>query len=145
MHTQFEFSSIFTCMQEYMQMCSMVFVEDVFYELVLYVFVVFNFWREVGSQVKSEASQSEIEDMMLYAGRVMNVNVTQGMLIDLRQYVQKHLLSSFVKTVDEVELYKIIMHFVQKLERQTNYELADDQKLMDSLLMHIKKMRMLLF
>ncbi len=141
MHTQFEFSGIFDCMQEYMQMCSIIFVEDVFYELVLYVFVVFNFFRTVDTQVKNEISCSEIENMMLYTGHVMNVNVTQDMLMDLQQYVQKHQLNSFVKTVDEVELYKIIMHFVQKLEIQTHYELSDDSKLMDSLLMHIKSMK----
>ena len=98
MHTQFEFSGIFDCMQEYMQMCSIIFVEDVFYELVLYVFVVFNFFRTVDTQVKNEISCSEIENMMLYTGHVMNVNVTQDMLMDLQQYKQWMKLN-FIKSL----------------------------------------------
>lgn len=141
MHIQFEFSSIFSSMQDYMQMCSMVFLEDVFYEIALYMFVVFNFCLEVGSQAASEEAQSEIEHMMLHTGQMLNVNVTQNMLNDLRAYISKHKLISFVKKVDEIELYKVVMRFVQNLEKITHYELSDDPKLLDSLLMHIKNMK----
>lgn len=141
MQVQLGFQEIFSCLQEYMQIRSVVFAEDIFYEIVLYVFVVFNFCREAGSWAISGESQSELESMLLHVGHEMKVTITQAMLEDFRQYIQKYKLDSFVKTLDEVELYKVIMRFLQKVEKRTHYELTDDQHLMDSLLMHIRHMK----
>lgn len=101
----------------------------------------FNFCRSVTSLVKSDETQSEIEVMLLHAGAVMNVSITSNMLKGFRQYIQKHHLDSFVETIDEIGLYKIVIKFLHKLEERIYYALIDDQSLIDSLLMHIKHMK----
>lgn len=141
MNIQYSFSNIFLYMQEYMQVSNLVFVEDVFYDIVLYLFVVFNFGKKEGKLVNSKSSLNGIDHMILYAGYMLNLNVTQNMLEDFRKYINDHNLYSFVKTVDEIELYKVIMHFVEAIDIEVNIGLGNDSKLLDSLLMHIKNMR----
>lgn len=141
MNIRYSFSDIFSYMQEYMQVCNMVFIEDVFYDIVLYLFVVFNFCKKDGRLIRNKKNLSGIEHMILYAGYMLNINVTQEMMEDFQNYLEKHKLYSFVKTVDEIELYKVIMLFVEAIDKEIHYGLLNDTKLMDSLLMHIMKMK----
>ena len=43
--------------------------------------------------------------------------------------------------MDEIELYKVIMNFVGKIDQEMNLDLVSDTKLMDSLLMHIRSIK----
>ncbi|WP_242946338.1 HTH domain-containing protein [Anaerostipes sp. 494a] len=54
MNIRYSFSDIFSYMQEYMQVCNMVFIEDVFYDIVLYLFVVFNFCKKDGRLIRNK-------------------------------------------------------------------------------------------
>ena len=100
---KYSFSQIFEYMQEFMQVSNMVFVEDVFYDIVLYLFVVFNFAKKEGRSVERQQKLLGIDHMILYAGHMLDVTVTQEMVEDFQQYISDHELRSFVKTVDEIE------------------------------------------
>lgn len=145
MKIKYTFSELFSYMQEYMKINNLVFIEDVFYDIVLYLFAAFNF-RERGHDgidqlVTEKTKLTGIDHMMLYAGYMLEVPVTEKMIACFRTYIEKNNLYSFVKTVDEVELYKVIMHFVSKIDQELHLELTNDEKLIDSLLMHIKSMK----
>lgn len=141
MHIRYSFSDIFSYVQEYMQVSNLVFVEDVFYDIVLYLFVVFNFFRKEGNTVNKKDSLNGIDHMILYAGYMLNINITQGMLENFRDYINLHELHAFVKTVDEIELYKAIMQFIEAIDKEVNLGLKNDGKLMDALLMHIRNIK----
>lgn len=138
MKIRYSLSEIFSYMQEYMQICSLVFIEDVFYDIVLYLFVIFNFGRKEGTAISKKAVLSNIDHLILYAGVMLSIQVTREMLEEFRSYINRHHLCSFVKTVDEIELYKIIMHFIEMIDREVKLGLGNDAKLLDSLLMHIR-------
>lgn len=138
---KYSFSQIFEYMQEFMQVSNLVFVEDVFYDIVLYLFVVFNFAKKDGREVERKQKLSGIDHMILYAGHMMDVIVTQEMVEDFQEYISNHELRSFVKTVDEIELYKVIIRFIRAIDEETQLNLVNDGKLMDSLLMHIRSMK----
>ena len=138
---KYRFSQIFEYMQEFMQVSNMVFVEDVFYDIVLYLFVVFNFAKKEGRSVERQQKLSGIDHMILYAGHMLDVTVTQEMVEDFQKYISDHELRSFVKTVDEIELYKVIIRFIRAVDEETQLNLVNDGKLMDSLLMHIRSMK----
>lgn len=63
------------------------------------------------------------------------------MLEQFRQYVEEHKLYIFVKTVDEIELYKVIVRFICKIDDELHLNLNADSKLLDSLLLHIRNMK----
>lgn len=141
MEIRHSFSILFEYMQEYMKVSNLVFIEDVFYDIVLYLFVVFNFCRREGRTVTGRTPLSGIDHMILYAGHMLEVTVTEDMMKGFREYIADHKLYSFVKTVDEIELYKVIMNFVGKIDQEMNLDLVSDTKLMDSLLMHIRSIK----
>lgn len=141
MEIRHSFSILFEYMQEYMKVSNLVFIEDVFYDIVLYLFVVFNFCRREGRAVTGRTPLSGIDHMILYAGHMLEVTVTEDMMKGFREYIADHKLYSFVKTVDEIELYKVIMNFVGKIDQEMNLDLVSDTKLMDSLLMHIRSIK----
>ncbi len=141
MNIRYSFSDIFSYVQEYMQVSNLVFVEDVFYDIVLYLFVVFNFFRKEGAMVTKKDALNGIDHMILYAGYMMDINITQEMLEDFRQYINLHELHEFVKSVDEIELYKAIMQFIEAVDKEINLGLENDGKLIDALLMHIRKIK----
>lgn len=144
MRMQHSFSEIFMDMQEYVQLNNLVFVETVFYDIVLYLFIIFNYpipTMKSDLPVSREHSLSEIDHMLLYAGQRLNMKVTQEMLQRFQSYIREHHLYSFVKTVDEVELYKVITHFISEIETSFHMTLLHDNVLLDSLLLHIKSMR----
>lgn len=145
MKIQYTFSELFSYMQEYMKINNLVFIEDIFYDIVLYLFAAFNFRERdqdnIGRLVTEKTKLTGIDHMMLYAGYMLEVPVTEKMINCFRMYIEKNNLYSFVKTVDEVELYKIIMYFVSKIDQELHLELTNDEKLIDSLLMHIKSMK----
>lgn len=138
MEIRYSLSEIFSYMQEYMRVCSLVFIEDVFYDIVLYLFVIFNFERKEGTAISKKAALSGIDHLILYTGAMLRIQVTLEMLENFRSYINRHQLYSFVKTVDEIELYKIIMHFVESIDQKLKLGLGNDAKLLDSLLMHIR-------
>lgn len=145
MKIKYTFSELFSYMQDYMKINNLVFIEDIFYDIVLYLFTAFNFREqdhdEADKVVTERMKLTNIDHMMLYAGYMLDVPVTEKMIDCFRDYIEKNNLYSFVKTVDEVELYKVIMFFVSKIDQELRLELTNDDKLIDSLLMHIKSMK----
>lgn len=145
MKIQYTFSELFSYMQDYMKINNLVFIEDIFYDIVLYLFAAFNFRERdhagTDKLVTEKSKLTNIDHMMLYAGYMLEVPVTEKMIACFRTYIEKNNLYSFVKTVDEVELYKIIMFFVSQIDQELRLELTNDDKLIDSLLMHIKSMK----
>lgn len=138
---RYSFSEIFTHIQEYMKVNQMVFTDDSCYDIVLYMFVVFNFCQKNGRTIHHEDKLTSIDHLILYAGVMLNVNVTKGMVEQFREYMEEHKLHAFVKTLDEIELYKIIVQFVNAVDEELNMNLSSDNKLLDSLLMHIRNMK----
>lgn len=145
MDITYSFSEIFTHAQEYMKVNNLVFIEDVFYDIVLYLFTAFNFVnnRLVGREkvITNKSELSNMDHVMLYVGYMLEVPVTETMVQRFREYIEENKLHSFVKTVDEVELYKVIMYFISKIDEKIQLGVSDDGILIDSLLMHIKSMK----
>ena len=79
--------------------------------------------------------------MMVYVGYMVDCPVTENMLSRFRNYLEKNQLKSFVKTIDEMELYKVITHFLLEIDREMSLDLTTDSMLVDSLLIHIKNMK----
>lgn len=141
MGIQYNFSDVFSYAQEYVQAANLIFIEDVFYEIVLYMFVVFNFGRKEGRAAKREIELNEVDHLFLYTGYRMDIFITETMQKNFRQYIKEHGLRSYIKNVDEIELYKVIMKFVQKIGKRIQFQLEEDGKLIDALLMHIRNMK----
>lgn len=140
---RYSFSKIFGLLQEYTMANNLVFVDDVFYNIVLYLFAFFNL-KEPGKMVTAVPSEMKLSGMdhfMVYVAYHLDEKFGLEDIEDFRVYLKEHELASFVKTIDEVELYKVIRYFLAELDKELKLNLRSDNVLLDSLLMHIKRMK----
>lgn len=144
MKIKYTFSDIFVYIQEYSKINNIVFVENVFYEIVLFIFIIFNTPQDREEYNDNDTDINDFEDIdniILYEGKKLNINVTDNMIKQFRTYMKKKHLNSFIKSIDEIELYKVIIHFISEIEKEYNVNLSGDNVLLDSLFMHIKGMK----
>lgn len=144
MKIKYTFSDIFTHIQEYAKINNIVFVENVFYEIVLFIFIIFNIPQERDFYTTNNLNEEELEDIdniILYEGKKLNVTITNEMIKQFRIYMKKNHLNSFIKSIDEIQLYKIIIYFISEIEKEYNVNISSDNFLLDSLVMHIKGMK----
>lgn len=143
MKIRHSFSEIFTYLQEYTNINNIIFIDDVLYDIVIYLFSEFNLETEDPKDraIDSKTRLSGMDYMMVYVGYMVDCPVTENMLSRFRNYLEKNQLKSFVKTIDEMELYKVITHFLLEIDREMSLDLTTDSMLVDSLLIHIKNMK----
>lgn len=144
LQVRYSFSEIFTYLQEYTNLNNIVFIDDVFYDIVIYLFAEFNLMPDADGQDKEIDSGTKLRGMdymMVYVGYMIDFNITERMVKRFGEYLEKNHLTSFVKTIDEIELYKVITHFLAEIDREMNLDLTTDSMLIDSLLLHIKSMK----
>ena len=144
MKIKYTFSDIFIHMQEYSKINNIMFIENVFYEIVLFIFIIFNIPQDIEEVDETYENKNEfydIDNIILYEGKKLNINVTDSMINQFRVYMNKKHLSSFIKSIDEIDLYKVIIYFISEIEKEYSVNLSGDNILLDSLFMHIKGMK----
>lgn len=142
LNIQHTFNEICSWAQEYLSINNLVFIADALYDTVLYLFVVFNL--KSGKQktdIVKAMEFNENDDLILYIGDKLSCPVSDEMRIGFRNYIKNHEISLYVKNLDEIEFYEIIIHFLSRIDQDLNLNLCRDNILIDSLLLHIKNMR----
>lgn len=142
MDIQYEFTEIFVHMQEYSKENNIIFTKNIFNEIVLFLFVVFNNPHDcMEDDKKCVRNDKDIDSIIHYEGKKLNVKVTDIMLKCFRDYMIKNNLDTFVRSIDEIELYKVIIYFTSELERGLGVNLLNDNVLLDSLFCHVRNMK----
>ncbi len=142
MEIRHSFPKVFAKLQEYAKINSLIFDDEEFYNLAVYIFAMLNaqkFYRDDWSE--SPAIIDSLGQMLIYVAQIFNVRLTGEMLKDFREYTQAHELSLYVKSVDEMDLYKAIIRFLSELDKKLELTLAQDNVLINALLLHIKSMK----
>lgn len=141
LHIRYTFSSICSCAQEYLSINNLVFIDDALYTTVLYHFIIFNLLSDKQQAIVNHLDFNEIDNLMIYIGYKLNCTVSEEMLLDFRSYIKDNNISLYIKSLDEIELYEIITHFLSNIDQDLKFTLSQDNILISSLLLHIKNMR----
>lgn len=142
LNIQYTFNEICSWAQEYLSINNLVFIADALYDTVLYLFVVFNL--KSGNQktdLVKAVDFNENDDLIMYIGNKLGCPVSEEMRIGFRDYIRNYEISLYVKNLDEIEFYEIIIHFLSRIDQELHLKLCRDNVLIDSLLLHIKNMR----
>lgn len=134
------FSRIFSLTSEYAEANNLVFLDETFYEIVLYIFAFFQL-RVPDGDGKEAVATGAMEGMMVYVGRQLEEPVSGEAVEAFRGYLDQHDFGTFVKSIDELELYKVIRYFLANIDRSMGLHIGDDSLLIDSLLLHIKRLK----
>lgn len=135
------FSAIVSILSEYTTANNLVFVDDTFYEIALYLFAFFHLHPLHAEESTELTEPTGLEAMMIYVGQQLGEPVTSKEVKEFHSYLRKENLSAFVKSIDEIELYKVIRFFLTEIDKDLHLNLHDDTVLIDSLLLHIKRLR----
>lgn len=142
LHIRYTFSEICSCAQEYLSVNNLVFIDDVLYTTVLYLFIIFNLMSDKNQTgIIRNMEFNEIDNLMMYIGYKLSCPVSEEMLVNFRDYIKNNKISLYIKTLDEIELYEIITHFLSNIDQDMHLALSQDNILIESLLLHIKNMR----
>ncbi|MGN1378455.1 MAG: BglG family transcription antiterminator, partial [Dorea sp.] len=139
---KYTFNEICSHEQEYLRINNLVFVADTLYDTVLFLFAAFNLMAGKRQEDAERCTDYEESDqLMKYVGYKLDCQVSGAMLNGFREYIQDEGISLYIKKLDEVEFYEIIMHFLSNIDLELQTNLSQDDILIDSLLLHIKNMR----
>ena len=136
------FQKIFAKLQEYTKTNSLIFDDEVFYNLAVYIFAMLNAQRFYRDDFEdTTAIIDSMGQMLIYVAQIFNVRLTGEMLKDFREYTQTHEFRLYVKSVDEIDLYKAIIRFLGEIDKKLDLTLSQDNVLINALLLHIKSMK----
>lgn len=136
------FNTICDLTQEYLNINGFVFIDDSLLNTILYLFVAFNWqFSSKDESVSLNQNYDRMDNLMMYVGYKLGYKVNDHLLEYFRKYLLDKNIDLYVKNVDDVELYEIILYFLSKIDEETKYNLHFDDTLVSSLLLHIKNMR----
>lgn len=149
LNLQYNFNEIFYLVQKYMYEEHLVLIDDVCYDISLYLYAAFNllFLNHSSADSSENTADSDLREyddmdrMMLYIGQKLNIPVPYEMVKDFRDYRLHKDLNSYIRTVNDLELYEVVTRFLSKIDHALGLELSDDSLLIDSLVLHIRNLK----
>lgn len=146
---EYSFNEIFALIQKYMYEQHLVLIDDVCYDISLYLYAAFNlvYLNHDDSQPTGNTPDSGLDDyddldhMMLYIGQKLSIPVSLEMLHNFRIYRKDKGLNTCIRNVDDLELYEVVTRFLSAIDNELGLELSDDSLLIDSLVLHIRNLK----
>lgn len=140
MNIKINFNDILISVRSYFKEKNIVVDEKSLYDIVLYLFIVFNMQHK--SKINREYIEKDTsQSLFSEVASKFNVDFYNADEINFQQFIKKNDIDIDHKEVDDLELYSVINHFLVKIDEKLNYYLSFDNVLIDSLVMHIKNMR----
>lgn len=146
MQIRFSFSEILEYLLDYINDQHMFFVDDVLHEFAVFLFALMNVPDQIDEKKRSKTLQNSqalegLDRFLVMLGEKLGTRITENMLLAYQTFIREHDIHSFLKTIDEMELYKIIHYYLAEIDREMHLHLNMDSMLIDSLLLHIKNMK----
>lgn len=145
LNIHYSFAQLFSCLQKYVRLNNLSITEDAFYIIAIYAFVMFNLEEEYPWERSNEHAlledRNQLLPMLESAANQLHARLTNLMQSDFLDFVDKHKLSVYIRTVDEVELYKGVINFLLYFNSELDIDLTQDTALINSLLSHIRSMK----
>lgn len=152
LNLQYSFNEIFSFIQKYMYEQHLILIDNICYDISLYLYAAFNlfFLNQNHSDAPAQKTDPVCQDlgkydymdtMMLYIGKLLSIPVSREMLCDFRSYRAEKNLNSYIRSIDDLELYEVVTRFLSTIDNELGLELGDDSLLIDSLVLHIRNMK----
>ncbi|MCI6660539.1 MAG: HTH domain-containing protein [Peptoniphilaceae bacterium] len=138
LNQEFSFNEVYKHVLSYLNLNNLIFVEDRLYLLILYFFVVLQ--RPQKKTMQADSTDT-MESLFLYVGYRLKKTVSREMLDSYLSFCKKHEIFSYIKSMDKLELYEVVVHYLFLIDQDLQLNLRKDPILIDSLVQHIKSMR----
>ncbi|MGM9582074.1 MAG: BglG family transcription antiterminator [Anaerovibrio sp.] len=145
LHIRYSFAQVFSYLQTYSRLNDLLLTEEAFYSIAVYTFTLMNMeeeypWERTGSKPLPAASDTLLQ-LLQYTASQLGAHLTSRMQEDFLGFADEQDVSMHVRTIDEVELYRVVVDFLNSFQAELGMEFTRDTALLDSLLNHIKSMK----
>ena len=131
-------------LREYMEQQHMLVSDRVFSYVSIYLFVILN--RKINKKrrtVEKLTGDTASDNLLNWFADKYEVSINKNDVKDFGRYMKKHVfnISSEQKEINDVELYGIIVYFLQMVGEDIECSLQSDTVLIESLLEHIRTLK----
>lgn len=131
-------------LREYMEQQHMLVSDRVFSYVSIYLFVILN--RKINKKrrtVEKLTGDTASDNLLNWFADKYEVSINKNDVKDFGRYMKQHdfNISSEQKEINDVELYGIIVYFLQMVEEDIECSLQSDTVLIESLLEHIRTLK----
>lgn len=131
-------------LREYMEQQHMLVSDRVFFYVSIYLFVILN--RKINKKrrtVEKLTGDTASDNLLNWFADKYEVSINKNDVKDFGRYMKQHdfNISSEQKEINDVELYGIIVYFLQMVGEDIECSLQSDTVLIESLLEHIRKLK----
>ena len=151
LNLRFSFQEILSLLEQYMQEQNMVLSDETCYIAATYLYAAFNA-AVFGDEENREESLpfngsvfpgdlNVLGNAMHFMGEKLGVPLTKEMVENYAVFRRRKGLQPQVRTVDDIELYHVIAHFLSAIDREQRLSLSEDPLLIEALLQHIRNLK----
>lgn len=143
----YRLSDVIQYENQYIRENSVLFANEVFYEIGICIYVMLNLTAQGMQGLKSaawpetEAPVDMIEDMVLYVSGQIGQPLDRAGLIFMEKIILTRGIYIPAQSINDFELYGVICHFLLEIGNEIQVNLQTDDLLIRSLISHIKSMK----
>lgn len=125
---------------------NIIFAKEVFLEIAICLFVLFNQRQAPGTEARSEAAEDVELDMIgglvRYAADQCGLPfLDKNEILDIERMILGRDIRPDIHSINDFELYGVISHFLLEIGKETKTDIQNDDLLIKSLISHIKSMK----
>lgn len=151
LNLSFSFQEILSLLEQYMHEKNVILSNETCYVAATYLYAAFNA-AMMGEALDPQKEQvlapdsfsddlKSLGNVMRYMAEKLDVPVTREMVEDYAIFRRRKGLKPQVRSVDDIELYHVIAHFLDAIDRDMDVSLGSDHILIESLLQHIVNLK----
>jgi mannitol operon transcriptional antiterminator len=138
---RYSFEDVYAHARDYLDPNSMVVTDEAFYNVILCLFVLLNAPFDVSGAAPHKGEFTKLDGMLAYVCGKLGADPSRDRLVAFANYLEEHHIGSYVRSLDEIEFYEVVIHFLMNLDRELGTSLSSDDVLANALLLHLKSMR----
>lgn len=134
-------------MNEYIRQQKFTFAGEVLFQISLIVFIVLNLKKRMGKWTEPEANETAYRQldrmgkMICYEAEKRNIEFFDAKdAVRIEKKILKKSVQPQIQSINDFELYGVVCHFLLETGKKMNIDIQDDDRLVESLLTHIKGM-----
>jgi mannitol/fructose-specific phosphotransferase system IIA component (Ntr-type)/biotin operon repressor len=135
------FEDIYVHARDYLESNGIVVTDEAFYDVILCLFILLNAPFDVSGTAAHEGEFSRLDGLLAYVCGRLGICVDRDRLVAFANFLERNNIGSYVRSLDEIEFYEVVIHFLLNIDRTLGTSLAGDGVLANALLLHLKSMR----
>ncbi|MGM9533452.1 BglG family transcription antiterminator, partial [Intestinibacter sp.] len=145
LNTKYSVSDVVDLLKKFVKKYKYTYTDYVFYENVIYVYVMINRIDKGCNNVYTNENDSSLsiytDAFINYLEQEINISINKNEKIIYENYIKENDIVPVLEEIGNTDLFSVLLEFLSSIENNLNIELVSDSILVDSLVQHINSMK----